>query len=461
MVRAETHGLVLAALAGVLLAGCSGERDVQRQLDRGTGAVQLPPGETVLTRGLVLPPGSDGLEITGSANTVLKAAETFREPALISCDGCRNLKLRNFRIDGNRSAVARPAGIPPSNETFARFYMGSGIVIENCENVEIRDVRFTGMAGMAVIANATSKIVVDHIEVNQSGSLNANGRNNTTGGVLFENGTNGFEVRNGIFRNIRGNAVWTHSRYGSPRNRDGLITRNTFEIIGRDAIQVGHATRVRVDSNSGKSIGYPVETVDIESAAIPVAIDTAGDVDESVYANNSFAEINGKCIDLDGFHDGEVTANTCVNRGAPGDYPHGQFAIVLNNNNPDMQSRNIAIRNNVIDGSVYGAIFLIGSGHQVTGNRLLNLNQAQCPDGRPGGAPSCRYADYGLEEPSLLNAGIFLAWKVLRPAPAETILVEDNEITGYRMDEFCIVSSPHIEAKRNTVRKNRCIDTRP
>ncbi len=52
-------------------------------------------------------------------------------------------------------------------------------------------------------------------------------------------------------------ACGTHSLYTSPRNGPGTITGNRFTQIGRDAIQVGHATRVRVDGNSGSRIGYP------------------------------------------------------------------------------------------------------------------------------------------------------------------------------------------------------------
>lgn len=444
---------------GFILVSCSAERSVQRQLNRGSGVVRLPDGELVLRAGLIIPSGARDVEIVGGASTVLKAADDFHSPALILCDGCRGLKLRNFRIDGNRAAIEEPAALPPSNSTFSRFYRGSGIVIENSQDVEIRDVSFVGMAAFAIVASNVTQILVHHVNVSHSGSRNHKGRNNATGGVLFENGCAGFEIRDSNFREILGNGVWTHSRYGSERNRDGRIVKNFFDTIGRDAIQIGHALRVRVEHNSGRRIGYPVEAVDIENGAVPVAIDTAGNVDRSVYASNSFAEINGKCIDLDGFHNGEVISNRCVNRGDPGSYPHGQFAIVLNNNNPDMESENIVIRDNVIDGSVYGGIFLIGRNHQVLGNRLLNLNQARCPDGLPAGAPSCRYADYGLEEPSLLNSGIFLAWKVLRPAPAESIVIAGNEISGYRMSEFCILSSPHIDVSRNLIRDNRCTDS--
>ena len=83
--------------------------------------------------------------------------------------------------------------------------------------------------------------------------------------------------------------------------------------------------------------------MDVEGGGIPVAIDTAGNVDRSVYAGNRFEEVNGKCIDLDGFHHGEVRDNACVNRGSADDYPHGHYGIVFNNSNPDMQSEDVTV----------------------------------------------------------------------------------------------------------------------
>ncbi len=79
--------------------------------------------------------------------------------------------------------------------------------------------------------------------------------------------------------------------------------------------------------------------VDVENGGTPVGIDTAGNVDQSTYEHNRFEEIDGKCIDLDGFHDGAVRGNTCINRRPPEDYPFGHFGIVFNNASIEMRSR--------------------------------------------------------------------------------------------------------------------------
>ncbi len=221
-------------------------------------------------------------------------------------------------------------------------------------------VDFANIASFAILVNHSRDVSLDHLHVEDSGSLNALHRNNTTGGVLLEEGTDSFTVADSVFENIRGNAVWTHSRYRSPRNRGGKIRNVKFSDIGRDAIQIGHAVDVEVSGNRGRRIGFPSAIVDVEGGGTPVAIDTAGNVESSTYEYNQFEEINGKCIDLDGFHDGAVRGNTCINRGKPDEYPFGHFGIVFNNANPDMQSRNILVESNELDGMKFGGIFLIG-----------------------------------------------------------------------------------------------------
>lgn len=255
------------------------------------------------------------------------------------------------------------------------------------------------------------------------------------------------------FQNILGNAVWTHSLYTSPRNVDGLIAQNRFDTIGRDAIQIGHATRVRVRNNSGTRIGYPVDAVDAETGGTPVAIDTAGNVDHTLYIDNHFAEINGKCMDLDGFHDGLIRANTCLNRKPPGQYAFGHFAIVMNNNNPDMHSQNITIEDNEIDGVKFGGIFVIGTGHKITGNRLRNLNTAHCNEN--AAQFGCLYSK---AEPELLETGIYLSRGVQRLEPTGANIIRDNVIEGFRMKTRCIQAAPGVSLKENVITGNHCLD---
>jgi hypothetical protein len=290
---------------------------------------------------------------------------------------------------------------------------------------------------------------VDRVKVEDSGSRNAAGRNNATGGILLEEGTENFQVTGCTLVNVRGNGIWTHSLYTSPRNRNGRIAGNNLERIGRDAIQVGHATLVRVENNTGRFIGFPADMVDV--AGGPVAIDTAGSTDHSTYQGNRFEEVNGKCIDLDGFHDGTVRANVCVNRGAASEYPHGHYGIVMNNSNPAMQSQGVRIVGNEIDGALFGGIFVIGSGNLISQNRLQRLNLARCPQ-------NTRVCKYATDQPDLLRSGIYLGAGAERPDPARDNVIEGNEISGFGMSAHCIAAAPGVSLAANDITRNSCKD---
>ncbi len=374
-------------------------------------------------------------ELRGApAGTVLRFAPGFSGRALIVVHGS-HITLRDFTIEGDRAGDRR-SPLPPYDRSFAQFTPGNGILAEDVSGLRISGLRAREIPGFAILVSRGSDVAIDRVEVADSGSRNPAGRNNATGGILLEEGTRDFRVTRCLLRNIRGNGIWTHSLYTSPRNGPGLIAQNRFSVLGRDAIQVGHATRVRVEENSGNAIGYPAAEVDAPGGAVPVAIDTAGNVDLSSYARNRFAHVAGKCIDLDGFHDGGIRANTCLDL--------ANFGIVMNNTNPDMQSRHIQVVDNVVAGARYGGIFVIGSGHWIARNRLLDLNTARC---------GCAYS---AADPDILSAGIYLARGAERPAPARGNLIEENEIQGFQMKTRCILDAPGIQSAWNTARDNRC-----
>jgi len=425
-----------------------------------TGRFVLPPGVTAVAREIRVPKGAHDLVIVGHPKgSTLRPTAAFRGRAVIVLEGSRNVRLAGFSIDGVRERRSEHLGLPPSNVIFADFYKHNGILTIGVEGLSIARIHFRRIWGFPVLASASRRIRIDNIEVTDSGSRNDKGRNNTTGGVLFEEGSEDFEIRGSKFTRVLGNGVWTHSNYGSPRNARGRILQNRFDEIGRDAIQVGHATEVRVQANTGARIGYPFDAIDIENGATPVGVDTSGNVDKTVYTQNHFEELNGKCIDLDGFHDGEVTFNTCINKGAPADYPHGHFGIVVNNWNPDMNSENILIADNTIDGAKFGGLFLIGNRHRVERNRFLNLNRAHCNE---------RAAQFGCVaiqgEPDVLRAGIYLGriaaeWAQKRADASRGHIIRDNVITGFKMSERCVMAAPGVSLAQSTIANNRCEDT--
>jgi hypothetical protein len=439
-VRLLAAGAAMAALAALaVLAGLPAP---------GPRVVVLPAGTLALHREMLVP---NATELRGApAGTVLCAATDFEGRALLVVHGS-GVTLRDITLDGNRDELEQRTGLPPSDRPFAQFTRGNGVLADGASELRIANVSFRNIGGFAVLVSRSRNIAIDRVDVADSGSHDTRGRNNATGGILLEEGTRNFRVTRSEFRNIRGNGVWTHSLFNSPRNAGGLIAFNRFADLARDAIQVGHATNIRVEDNQGTRIGYPEELVDLEDQAYPAALDTAGDVDRSSYARNRFTEVDGKCIDLDGFHDGEVTGNSCVNRPDGSLYPFGNIGILFNDSHPHTRSNRIRVTGNLLDGVKYTGIFAFGTGHLIARNRLLNVNLAHCNE--EAAKSGCYYPQ---DEPDALQTGIYLGRGFLWREPARDIVVEDNEISGFGMKARCIGFAPGVDPGANTIRENRC-----
>jgi hypothetical protein len=396
----------------------------------------------------VLPPGT---ELRGAPQgSTLRLANGFQGAAAIIVRGPGNW-LHGFSIEGNRAVLEVRQGLPPYDRTFASFTSRNGVLAEGAQDLRIRDVGFREIAGFAILASRAHRVDIRGVTVDDSGSRALSGGNNATGGILIEEGSSDFTVALSSFRNILGNALWTHSLYASPRNARGIFAQNRFETAGRDAIQIGHARDVTVVDNSATRIGFPLSAADLDSHALPVGLDTAGNVENALYLRNNFSEINGKCMDLDGLHDSEIRGNRCFNGLPPAAYPQGNYAIVMNDTNPDMRTRNIRIVENRVESPVFGAIFVIGEGNLVARNVFLNLNTAHCNENLAH--YQCLYA---LADPHILEAGVYLGRGAERPAPAHGNVIESNLITGWNMKRGCVLSAPDIPAAWNTVRVNDC-----
>ncbi len=449
------QGAVACALVIALLCGCgtSPEARLRKALSsQTTGIIRLPPGEIKVSSELTLAPGAHDLEIVGN-ETRLKAADNFKGRAILVLENVERIHLHYLEIDGNRQKLVQPLEMAPSENAFHVWYPDNGLLVNNVKGLQIERLRLNNVVNFPILVSQSSKVRIWGATVEDSGSKNTRGRNNLSGGILFEEGSSGFEVTESAFRGILGNALWTHSNFHAPRQRDGVFTRNKFDTIGRDAIQVGHATRIRVDGNTGVNIGYPIDIVDVENQGTPVAIDTAGNVDRSEYIGNTFEEINGQCIDLDGFHDGAVRDNRCTNRKTAGDYPHGSFAIAMNNTHPDTHSENIDLSGNIIDGSKFGGLFLMGSGNKIMGNRFLRLNLAGCNESAK--QFGCIYK---ADEPEMLQSGIYLSRGVARLEESRGNIIRDNEISGHGMKARCIGFGPGVSRRANTLGNNLCSD---
>ena len=427
------------------------ELQLRHQLATQTsGTINLPPGVIDISAELQVAPGAHDLDIVGSG-TILKATDEFKGRAILVADGARNIRLRDFSVDGNRIVLEKPLDVAPPENALREYYLNNGVLLDRVEGADISNLTLANIANLAMIVSRSSKIRMHHLRVEDCGSLDSKKHSNGTGGVVLEEGSTDFEVRTSAFRRIRGNGLWTHSPFGSPRLDNGVFAGNRLDAIGRDAILIWNASRVRVEENIGSRVGYPSDAVD--PAAQPAAIATLGNVDHSTYVHNQFEEVNGKCIDLDGFHDGAVIRNQCANRRQPTEYPFGHFGIVMDNTDPKAQPANIEITGNVIDGTKYGALFVIGSGHRVIGNKFEHINKAECPDS--SNKFGCVYLK---SEPKLLETGIYLGRGGARPAQTRGNTIRDNTISGYKMNARCIAAAPGVSLQANTLMGNQCSD---
>ena len=235
--------LALLASASPLAAAPTPEAQLRTALLAKTGAVTLPAGTIEISREIVLASDAHDLDISGAATTI-KAASTFRGRGLIVIPAGKNIKIHDLSLDGNRDALARPLGLPPSETMFSRFMPNNGILAEGVTTLEIAQVKATGIAGFAILVNSSHTVRIHDIQITDSGSLNLRKRNNSTGGILLEEGTTDFEVLDCRIANVRGNGIWDSFALRPPRaNARGRIAGNEFAMIARDAIQVGQATR--------------------------------------------------------------------------------------------------------------------------------------------------------------------------------------------------------------------------
>ena len=432
------------------------EQSLRASFLRTTGRIQLPAGTIDLHAPLELAAGAHDIVIDGDpSGSSLRLAADFQGKAAIVGNTVSNVRLSGFQITGNRAALGTAKYLPPSDITFAKFYDANGIVFTDSQKIVIRDISLQEVGGFPVLLSHCSGVNIDHVTIQDSGTLNAQGHSNTTGGILLEQGTTDFDVRLCRLDRIRGNGIWTHSNYGSPLNRNGVIAQNEIRGTPRDAIQVGHGTRIQVINNHGADVGVPAAEADLPGGATPVAIDSAGDVSESLYSGNHFVDVSGQCIDLDGFHDGQVLDNSCVNLKPREAYPLSHEGIVFGNSNPNMRSQNVIVKGNLIQGFGYGGVYLIGRGHEISGNRFIDINRNHCTGDMH--VPLCNYAP---DEPAMLRSGIYLAGHAARPAATQSNVIQHNQISGFGMDKWCLAAGPGLKLAANKIAANTCTGAR-
>ena len=130
--------------------------------------------------------------------------------------------------------------------------------------------------------------------------------------------------------------------------------------------------------------------------------------------------------------------------------------MAMNNTNPNAHSNNIEISGNLIDGSKFGGLYLMGSGNKIIGNRFVRLNLAGCNES--AGKFPCIYK---ADEPQMLDTGIYLGRGVARLEETRGNVIRGNHISGHMMKARCVAFGPGVTRASNTVDSNTCSDEQP
>jgi len=394
---ASSTALAIALLitSQLLLLAQTPEARLRTALQAKTGAVTLPTGVIEISREITLPADAHDLNITGT-NTTIKASSTFRGRALIILPAGKNIAIHDLSLDGNRAAFPEPLGPPPPTAMLSRVVANNGIVAEGVQGLEIASLKATEIAGFPILINGGHNIHIRDAVITDSGTLDPAGHNNGSGGVVLEEGVTDFEIVHALVGKIRGNGIWIRSASSGAAvtAARGVISDSEFTILARAAIEISHATAITIENNTGHMIGFPGEEAVTSGAVLPTAISASGSVDHVAIRNNSFDEIAGRCLTLEGFNDGEVTGNTCAE-------------------------------------DLFNAFVIRGTGNHITANHLTDLNHAH------------------RDQPESLRAGIYLA------VGASGNTLDGNDISGYGMAQHC-VGGPALDA--NKLSKNLCSD---
>ena len=158
--------------------------------------MQLPPGETHLDRPLEIPPHAKNLTLHGHpTGSTLVMDPGFQGSAAIIVKGAFNVTISGFAIRGNRTELKSDWYLPEHYEQFADFYSANGLVVRGSDRVVVRGVTLTSIRAFPILINASSRVLIESVDIRDCGTLNRAGRNNTTGGILLEEGVAAFQIR--------------------------------------------------------------------------------------------------------------------------------------------------------------------------------------------------------------------------------------------------------------------------
>ncbi len=188
--------VALAALVLLVLPACALSKEARLRntlASQTTGIIRLPQGEVEVSSELTLAPGAHDLEIVGN-ETRLKAAANFKGRAILVLENAQRIHLHYLEIDGNRQILAGPLEMAPPENVFRVWYPDNGVLVNNVAGLQIERMHLANVVNFPILVSQSSNVRVWGSTVENSGSKNARGRNNLSGGILFEEGSSNFEV---------------------------------------------------------------------------------------------------------------------------------------------------------------------------------------------------------------------------------------------------------------------------
>ena len=192
-------------------------------------------------------------------------------------------------------------------------------------------------------------------------------------------------------RRVRGNAIWTHSNYRSPRNANGIVAAEHHRRSGARRHPGGaRYPHRRVENNAGPAHRVSAGARGSGGAYPPRSTPPATWISPSTPATISKTSTGNAWIST-----AFTMARYAITHASAANRPinirtrstaSSSITPIL-----DMQPVNIAITGNLIDGAGYGGIFLIGSGNVVSRNRLLRIEPRPLHRRHASGALQLRF----------------------------------------------------------------------
>ncbi len=308
----------------------------------GGGSIYIPGGGTYSVSSVQTPLGNTPIRFFGDgATSLVKRRGTLAPGVGIFNVLGSNVSFEGFTIDGDTTV---PVGLQYSsgfstalnaNDPMApSLTTNTSIWIHGpSSNFYFNRMTFQHSAGYAILLDAFTGDIND-VEVQScifknnrptlfgtspgdltygswNGGLYVNGDGrDATSGVL-----NGLNVTGCRWSRNTGNCTWQHL-YGLVRLHSNIRhTNNSFEDCGLDGILIGGVTGGIVANNTFRRVGY-ITLTDTDTPvpkwlpnAQATALDSSGIVKGVPYCDNSFLDINGGCLDLDGHSDSVISGN--------------------------------------------------------------------------------------------------------------------------------------------------------